>query len=433
MENEYNADSIKALTDREHVRLRPSMYIASTNEHGINQLLYEIVDNSIDEFLAGFGNIINIHIYKNGSVRVRDYGRGVPCSMTKDAEGNDINSLTLAFNKLMAGGKYNNEQYKFSSGQFGVGSSAVNFLSDFFIVTVYRDGNIYQQKFEKGIPTTDVEIIGQTELDENNNEITGTEIYYKPDRTIFKQTLFPSGEVKNRLQELAALNSGLTINFINELNNSKEQFYYEDGLNSYIKQLVKGKKLLFEEPIHIINNNVEIIFLINKELESLSFIKSFCNNINTYTGGTHVQATIKNLVEILNNFGIKNKLFKTPIDQKYYLDNMYLIINVKMTNPSFEGQTKIKLNSVEIIPIIENVLNEYFKKQLKDNEFKQLILNIINYAIQLKDADEAARKARIEKRISNKVTKKSLLPAQLSDCINAGTNQYSELFIVEGK
>ena len=428
MEKEYNAEAIQALSDREHVRLRPSMYIASINVEGINQLLYEIVDNSIDEFLAGYGNIIDIHIYKNGSVRVKDSGRGVPCALTKDAEGNDINSLTLAFNKLMAGGKYNNEQYKFSAGTFGVGSSAVNFLSEFFIVTVYRDGNIYQQKFEQGIPITEVEIIDQ--IDE---KITGTEIYYKPDKIIFKQTIFPNEEVKNRLQELAALNSGLTINFINELNNSKEQFYYTDGLNSYIKELVQGKKLLFDNPLYINGNNIEIIFLMNKELENLSFIKSFCNNINTYTGGTHVQATIKSLVEILNNFGIKNKLFKTPIDSKYYLDNMYLIINIKMANPSFEGQTKIKLNSIEIIPVIENVLNEYFKKQLKNEEFKQLILNIINYVIQLKDADEAAKKARIEKRISNKATKKSLLPTQLSDCINAGTDQYSELFIVEGK
>ena len=428
----YNADAIQALTDREHVRLRPSMYLASTNVQGINQLIYEIVDNSIDEFLAGYGNNINVHIYKDCSVRIRDYGRGVPCSLTKDADGNSINSLTLAFNYLRAGGKYTNEQYQFSSGQFGVGSSAVNFCSEFFIATVYRDGNIYQQKFEKGIPITDVEIIGRTDLNENNKEITGTEIYYKPDKTIFKQTLKPGIEVRNRLQELAALNSGLTINYINELNNTKEIFIYENGIINYLQQLVKDKKLLFNDPIYINENNIEITFLINKELESLSFIKSFCNNINNYEGGTHVNATIKSLIENLNNFGIKNKLFKTSIDQKYYLDNMFLIINVKMLNPSFEGQTKIKLNSIEIEPIITEVINNYFKRQLKNEEFKQKILAIINYAIQLKEADEAAKKARLEKRISNKVTKKSLLPAALADCINAGTNKYSELFIVEG-
>lgn len=425
MEQTYNAKSIQALSDREHVRLRPSMYIASTNVEGINQLLYEIVDNSIDEFLAGYGNNINIHVYKDGSVRVQDYGRGVPCDLTKDADGNDINSLTLAFSHLMAGGKYNNANYTFSSGQFGVGSSATNFLSKYFIATVKRDGNIYQQKFEQGIPITDVDIIGKSDE-------TGTEIYYLPDKEIFKQTIYPSNAVRNRLQELAALNSELTINYINEITNSNESFFYEYGIINYLQQLTQKYKLLFNDPIYIQEDNVEIAFLINKELDTNSFIKSFCNNINNYEGGTHVNSTIKSLIEIFNMFGIKNKLFKTGIEQKYYLDNMFLIINVKMLNPSFEGQTKIKLNSIEIEPIINKVINNFFKKNLKNDDIKQKILSIINYAVQLKIADDAAKKTRIEKRLSQ-VNKKQIIKCEgLADCINAGTNQYSELFIVEG-
>ena len=425
MEQVYDAKSIQALSDREHVRLRPSMYIASTNVEGVNQLLYEIVDNSIDEFLAGYGNNINVFIYKDGSVKVQDFGRGVPCDITKDADGNEINSLTLAFSYLMAGGKYNNDNYKFSSGQFGVGSSATNFLSEYFIVTVKRDGNIYQQKFKQGIAITGVEIIGKSHE-------TGTEIYYLPDKEIFKQTIYPSEAIKNRLQELAALNSGLTINYINEITNSNESFFYEYGIINYLQQLTHNYKLLFDDPIYIHEDNIEIAFLINKELDTNSFIKSFCNNINNYEGGTHTNSTLKSLVENFNNIGIKNKLFKINLEQKYYLDNIFLIINVKMLNPSFEGQTKIKLNSIEIEPIIIKVINNYFKKNAKNDEIKQKILSIINYAIQLKIADDAAKKTRIEKRLSQ-INKKQIIKCEgLADCINAGTSKYSELFIVEG-
>ena len=222
----YAADSIKALSDREHVRLRPSMYISSTDYHGINQLIYEVGDNSVDEFLVGYGKTINVTIYKDCSIRIRDFGRGVPCNMTKDAEGKPINSLTLAFSKLMSGAKYTSEAYQYSAGMFGVGTSAVNFLSEFFIATVHRDGNIYQQKFERGLPVTDVQIIGHSEKDESGKEITGTEIFYKPDIEIFKQSLKPSNDVRSRLIELAVLNSGLTINFTNELTDTNETFIY---------------------------------------------------------------------------------------------------------------------------------------------------------------------------------------------------------------
>lgn len=422
----YDAKSIKALDDISHIRLRPALYIGNLSV--TNHLIYEIIDNSIDEFLAGFGSSINVRIYKDCSVRIRDYGRGIPIGITKDKNNNDINSLTLIVGTLNSGGKYDNNVYQYSAGLHGQGCCCVNALSDFFVVTVYRDGNIYQQKFEKGLPVTDVAVIGQTEE-------TGTEIYYKPDKEIFTYTLKPDNDVRNRLQELAALNSGLVINYVNDLSNMSEIFHYPQGLVDYLQQLVTDKKLLFPQPIHIKNedNTVEIVFLINKELESLSFIKSFCNNINNHEGGTHVTASIKSLIENFNNWGIKNKLFKTPIEQKYYLENMFLIINVKMLNPSFEGQTKIKLNSIEIEPIITDTVNNFFKKQSKVEEFKQFALLFLNFVIQIKEADEAAKKARIEKRINNKVTKKQVLPAQLSDCINAGTNKYAELLLTEGQ
>ena len=445
-QNNYTVDSIKALTDREHVRLKPSMYIGDTLQHGINQLVYEIIDNSIDEFLAGFGNKINVHIYKDCSVRVQDFGRGVPVGLTKDANGIEINSITLIFSKLMSGGKYQqdengNNPYQYSAGQFGIGSGCCNFCSEFFEVTVSRDGKIWRQRFERGIPVTEVEAIGVTDNDDTGKEITGTEIYYKPDKEIFKQTLKPSNDVRNRLQELAALNSGLTINFINDLSNIKETFYYDNGITSYLTEIVKSKKLLFDTPIYIngdfgTGKNVikcEFAFIVDNEVESSSTIRSFTNNINTYTGGTHVNATKLALRNVLNAVGIKNKLFKDDLDIKYYLDGLYLIINLKMSNPSFEGQTKIKLNSVEVEPAITAVINDFFKKKLKDDEFKHIIDKILNHAIQVKEADEAARKARLEKRITNKVTKKSLLPVQLSDCINAGTDEYSELLLVEGQ
>ena len=434
----YNNNSIKALTDREHVRLRPSMYIGNSNIQGLNQLIYEICDNSIDEYLEGYGNIINIYIYKDCSVRVQDFGRGVPVGMTKDANGHDINSLTLAFSKLMAGGKYNQKNYSVSSGTFGIGSSVVNFCSSFFNVVVKRDGRVFQQKFERGIPVTDVEIIGQTEYDENNNEITGTEIYYKPDPEIFQQTLQPSNEVRSRLIELAALNSGLTINYINDLTQSNETFYYENGITNYINEIVKDKKLLFDTPIYIkdiekINDKsiqCEITFIIDDELESSSSIRSFVNNINTYMGGTHLNGLKNAIKNVCNDFGIKKKIIKESLEQKYYLDGFYAVISLKMQNPSFEGQTKIKLNNPEVEIAVENIIKRYFDTHTQKG-IQDVLSTIVTHAVNIKAAELAAKKARAEKRSVNKITRQNL-PVQLADCVNAGTAKYAEIFLCEG-
>lgn len=437
---EYNEQSIQALDDITHIRLRPALYIGNLSNP--DHLIKEIVDNSIDEFLAGYGNIVNVHIYKDGSVRIQDFARGIPVGIIKDKNNNNINSLTLIVSELNSGGKYNNNIYNYSAGLHGQGICCVNALSDFFIVTVKRDKNIYQQKFEKGIPVTNVEIIGKTELDENNKEITGTEIYYKPDKDIFKQTIFPSKEIENRLQELAALNLGLVINFINDIENINIKFYYQNGLIDFLLEKVKDKKLLLDNPIYLnsavsIDKKIiqcEIAFIYDNEIESDSCINAYTNNINNYAGGTHLNAFKNTLVNILNSFAIKNKLTKAGIDAKYYFEGLYAIINIKMENPSFEGQTKIKLNSIEAEQAINNILNQFFKQNLKDENFKQNIIQIINHTIQIRDADEAARKTRIEKRISNKSNKQQNLRCEgLADCINAGTDRYSELFIVEGK
>ena len=432
----YAADSIKALSDREHVRLRPSMYISSTDYHGINQLIYEVCDNSVDEFLVGYGKTINVTIYKDCSVRIRDFGRGVPCNMTKDAEGKPINSLTLAFSKLMSGAKYTSEAYQYSAGMFGVGTSAVNFLSEFFIATVHRDGNIYQQKFERGLPVTDVQIIGHSEKDESGKEITGTEIFYKPDIEIFKQSLKPSNDVRSRLIELAVLNSGLTINFTNELTDTNETFIYDQGITNYLQDLVNGKKLLFDNSIYINDfdtvNNIkvlaEIAFIYTNELESTSSIRAFVNNINTYMGGTQVNGLKAGLKEVFNEYGIKAKLFKEPIETKYYLDGLYAIISIKVQNPSFEGQTKVKLNTPEVEIAVTNIIKRYFNK----NKSNELLNTIVSHTIQVKEAELAAKKARSEKRSANKVSR-AALPAQLADCVNAGTQRYSELIVAEGE
>lgn len=438
MTNEYNVNSIKALSDREHVRLRPSMYIGNSNIAGLNQLIYEICDNSVDEFLAGYGNVIDVHIYKNCSVRIKDFGRGVPCALTKDAQGNDINSLTLAFSRLMAGGKYNQQSYSISSGTFGIGSSVVNFCSSFFHVTVCRDGKIFQQKFEKGVPVTDVEIIGTSKLDEFGKEVTGTEIYYQPDPEIFTQTLQPGNEVRTRLMELAVLNSGLTINYINDLTKTNETFQYNNGIINYLKEVVNNKKLLFEQPFYIKdtstidNKNVqcELAFIYDDEVESSSSIRSFVNNINTYMGGTHLNGFREAIKTVLNEFGIKNKLIKEPLELKYYLDGFYGVISLKMSNPSFEGQTKIKLNNPEVENIVVSIVKKYFNT-VKDENIKNILTTIVLRSVHVKEAEIAARKARIEKRAAIKVTKQAL-PIQLADCVNAGTGKYAELFIAEG-
>lgn len=428
---EYNASSIQALNDLQHVRLRPSLYIGSIQN--ANHLFFEICDNSVDEFLQNACTQIDAFIYKDYSIKIKDNGRGIPVGITKDKQGNDINSLTLICNELNSGGKYNNNAYQYSAGLHGMGIAIVNFLSEWFTVTVYRDGNIYQQSFIKGKPSTDVQVIGKCD-----NE-TGTEVFFKPDAEIFKQTLISSNEIRTRLIELAVLNSGLTINFNNELTKTNETFFYKNGITNYINEIVKNKKLLFSSPIYIkdsekVDNKdvlCELTFIYDDEVESSTSIRSFVNNINTYMGGTHLSGLRNTIKDVCNEYGIKNKLIKDPLEIKYYLDGFYGVISLKLQNPSFEGQTKTKLNNPEAEIAVTNIIKRYFSTNSKNENIKKALESVILRAVQLKEAEIAARKAKIEKRAAAKVSKLAL-PPQLSDCVNAGTGKYAEIFLAEG-
>ena len=431
----YGIDQIQVLHGLEPVRMRPGMYIGSTSQSGIDQLIYEIVDNSVDEHTSGFGDIIDVHIYKDGRVIVSDKGRGIPCEVSdkfKDDNGNILNSLTGIMTTLHAGGKFGaSGGYKNSSGLHGVGGACVNALSDSFIVTVHRDGNIYQQNFSKGKPTSDVDIIGHC-------DDTGTIVEYIPDKTIFKQTILPSERVAKRLRELAFLNKGLHIHYINDVSLIDEEYYFENGILGYVNQMVANKPKLYDEPFYIMDNwmdadghNVicELAFINTDEEESVTKIKAFANNINNYEGGFHLQGFKNAYKDIVNQYALDKKTIKTPIEMQYVLDGVYAIVNVKIYNPEFEGQTKNKLGNKEAQDAVEAVMKEFFAKALRKRSVQQCFDIIVNRAVKVKESELAARKARA---LSRKLKKTTMLarPEKLADCSNR--IGYNEIYLVEG-
>ena len=427
----YDVNSIQVMDDRSHVRKRIGIYLHSAGKLGILQLLVEIISNSVDEFNAGYGKEVLVHVNKDCSVLIQDNGRGIPVGIhptAKDNDGNPIDTLTLICTTLRSGGKFNQDTYQSAIGVNGMGLAASNFVSEYMTVMVKRDGNIYQQKFERGIPTTKVEIIG-------TSTETGTSIEYKPDNQIFKQTLEPPKELGHRLKEICALNSGIQIHYINDIDKIDETYIYENGIVQFLQELLNNKPSLFTNPIQINDKNKKITFecafLYDNSLDSSTVIKSYVNSNNTNLGGTHVNAFQNGLKDFLNSYAIKQKLIKSPLELKYYTEGLYAIVNVKMFEAELESQTKNRLNSVEVEEPIKQFINNYLNKNLKNEDIQQAITAIIDKAIKNKDADEAAKKARIEKKLSTK-NKKQIMPSSLFDCINAGTSKYSEIFLTEG-
>lgn len=431
----YGIDQIQVLHGLEPVRMRPGMYIGSTSQSGIDQLIYEIVDNSVDEHTSGFGDIIDVHVYKDGRVIVSDKGRGIPCEVSdkfKDDNGNILNSLTGIMTTLHAGGKFGaSGGYKNSSGLHGVGGACVNALSDSFIVTVHRDGNIYQQNFSKGKPTSDVDIIGHC-------DDTGTIVEYIPDKTIFKQTILPSERVAKRLRELAFLNKGLHIHYINDVSLIDEEYYFENGILGYVNQMVANKPKLYDEPFYIMDNwmdadghNVicELAFINTDEEESVTKIKAFANNINNYEGGFHLQGFKNAYKDIVNQYALDKKTIKSPIEMQYVLDGVYAIVNVKIYNPEFEGQTKNKLGNKEAQDAVEAVMKDFFAKALRKRSVQQCFDIIVNRAVKVKESELAARKARA---LSRKLKKTTMLarPEKLADC--SSSSLVREIWLCEG-
>jgi len=420
---EYGAESIKILGGLDAVRKVPSMYIGNTGFEGLHHLVYEIVDNSIDEALEGFCNRITITIHRDNSVTCEDNGRGIPTEMHSEE---NMPALEVVLTKLHAGGKFDKNSYKYSAGLHGVGLSVVNALSEFLEVEVRRGGSVFSQRYEGGNKKTELKIIGDTEK-------TGTKIWFKPDKEIFESVEFSNETLAHRMREISFLNNGIYIILIDERKGKRQEFKHEGGIKAFVKFLNSNKNVLFDEPIYISSSknlldSLEVGIQYNEGYNEN--IYSFVNNVNTQEGGTHVAGFRSALTRCINNFIQTNNSQKTkePISGDDVKEGLVAVINTKIQNPQFEGQTKAKLGNSEIKGLVESVLNEKLAEYFELNQ--NIAKTIVSKVIETKRAREAARKAK--DLIKNKsLIESGILPGKLADCQETNP-ELCELFIVEG-
>ncbi len=427
----YNAEEIQVLEGLEAVRKRPSMYVGSTGSRGLHHLVDEVVDNSIDEAMAGYCDKIKVIIHPDNSVTVTDNGRGIPVdihSITK------LPAVTTVLTRLHAGGKFGSGSYQVSGGLHGVGVSVVNALSEWLEVTVNRDKKVYWQRFERGKPVSDLKVIGNTAK-------TGTTITYHPDTEIFEDIDIHTDIVVHRLRELAFLNRGVKIELIDEREPEKNAvFKYEGGLKEFVKYLNKNRDVLFSKPFHINGHKDDITVEIAIQYNTgyLENILSFANNINTEEGGTHLAGFKAALTKAINDY-LKND--SLPVSKKFNLkgleqglsgndvrEGLTAIISVKLLNPQFEGQTKTKLGNSEVRGIVFSILNEELSTFFIENP--ETIEKILTKSISALKAREAARRARELVRQKNGIGL-GALPGKLADCSERDPF-HRELFLVEG-
>ena len=420
----YDESDITVLEGLEPVRKRPSMYIGSTDIRGLHHLITEVVDNSIDEALAGYCTNIEVILNQNGSCTIIDNGRGIPTGIHK-TEGKSAVEVVLT--KLHAGGKFGGEGYKISGGLHGVGISCVNALSTWLEVTVYQNGNIYNQLYKRGVPQGSLEVVG----DSNR---TGTTITFMPDDTIFETVDFNYNELKNRFREIAFLNKGLIISVEDRRGEKpqKETYQFVGGIVEFVNFLNKNKEKLFPEPVIIdmVNDDseVEIAFQYNNGYNEV--INSYANNINTMEGGTHLNGFKYALTKIVNDYGHNNKILKDneKLSGDDVREGLTAIISVKLTNPQFEGQTKTKLGNSEMSRIVADAMYEKFGDFLEENPNygRDLVLKCIT----AKRARDAARMVRDNTRRKG-IFENTTLPGKLADCSNKDP-KHSEIYLVEG-
>ena len=424
--NSYDASNIRVLEGLEAVRLRPGMYIGSTSQRGLHHCIYEIVDNSIDESLAGYCKVIRVTINKDESVTVEDDGRGIPVDIKPET---GKSALEIVHTVLHAGGKFGDGGYKVSGGLHGVGASVVNALSEKYVVEVSREGFVHRQEYLRGEPVSPVEKIRETDK-------TGTKTTFWPDPEIFTETTeFDRDVISNRLREMAFLNKGLKIIFKDEKeeNALEHEYHFEGGIGSYVEFLNKNKEVMFEPPVYmdktIDGTNVEIAMQYTDSYAES--VLSFANNINTHSGGTHLTGFRNAITRVLNDYARKNNILKDS-DQNLTGDDvregLTAIVSVKLSNPQFEGQTKEKLGNAEVTPIVNDVVREKFQEWLEFNP--KHAKTIIEKTLQAQRAREAARKAR-ELTRRKTVLENSTLPGKLADCSSREAEK-CELFIVEG-
>lgn len=422
----YDASQIQVLEGLEAVRVRPGMYIGSTGEDGLHHLVWEIVDNSIDEAMAGYADTINVYIEEDNIIRITDNGRGIPVDLQ---EKTGRPAVETVFTVLHAGGKFGGGGYKVSGGLHGVGSSVVNALSEFLEVRVYREDKIHYQRYERGLVMDDLQVIGETTE-------TGTEVLFKADSQIFRETtVYDFDRLATRVRELAFLNKGLNIAIEDRRGEETKRmdYHYEGGIKRYVEYLNENRDVLYDEPIFLEGEAEDLIVEVSLQ-HTDSFhtnIMSFANNIHTYEGGMHESGFKTAITRSINNYARENNFLKES-DANFTGDDvregLTVVLSVKHPNPQFEGQTKTKLGNSEVRGITDRLFSEHFERFLMENP--KVGKRIIDKALLASKARLAAKRAR-------EVTRKksgleiSNLPGKLADC-SSRDPQESELFIVEG-
>jgi DNA gyrase subunit B len=422
--DDYGADKIKVLEGLEAVRKRPAMYIGSTGAPGLHHLVYEIVDNSIDEALAGFCDQVNVTIHIDNSITVVDNGRGIPV----DQHESGRSAAEVVLTVLHAGGKFDNDSYKVSGGLHGVGVSVVNALSERLDLEIWRNGQVYQQSYERGVPTGDLDVTGTTQR-------RGTKVTFKPDTQVFEVIEFSFDTLAQRLRELAFLNGGILITLDDERDGKSHKFQYDGGIVSFVEHLNKNKANVNDKPIYMRGTRdgieAEIALQWNDGYSELIF--TFANNINTHEGGTHLSGFRSALTRTINAYATRSNLAKDLKDASISGDDIREgltgVISVKIPQPQFEGQTKTKLGNTEVKGIVEAIVNDKLGQFLEENP--AIAKRIIGKAVDAARAREAARKARDLVRRKGALDGSSL-PGKLADCQERDPAQ-SELYIVEGE
>lgn len=422
VEGDYDAGQIQILEGLEAVRKRPGMYIGSTSSRGLHHLVYEVVDNSIDEALAGYCSHVEVTIHQDNSITVVDNGRGIPIDMHESGRP----AIEVVLTVLHAGGKFGGEGYKVSGGLHGVGVSVVNALSSFLEVEVRRNESVYEIRFERGYTVKPLEVIGST-------QITGTKVHFKPDPEVFEETEYSFDILKHRLRELAFLNRGITITLTDERDDHNEVFFFEGGIRSFVEFLNSSKENLHPEPIYFTGKKdttiVEIAMQYNTSYSES--IYSFVNNINTEEGGTHLAGLKIALTRAANDFARKANVLKAAEDNlsgEDIREGLTCVISLKIREPQFEGQTKTKLGNSEVRGIVDSIVTEGLSEFFGENP--AITKKILEKSILAARAREAARKARELTRRKNALEVSSL-PGKLADCSIKDPMQ-TEIYLVEG-
>ena len=424
---EYGADQIQILEGLEAVRKRPGMYIGSTSSRGLHHLVYEIVDNSVDEALAGYCDTIEVTILENNCIRVTDNGRGIPVGVNQKA---GLPAVEVVFTVLHAGGKFGGGGYKVSGGPHGVGASVVNALSNWLEVEIFHEGKVYKQRYERGNSMYPLKVVGECEKDK-----TGTQVVFSPDGSIFEDTVFDYDTLKQRMREMAFLTKGIRIRLIDEREGleQEKEFYYEGGIKEFVTYLNKSKEALYESVIYCEGEKdgvyVEVALQHNDSYNDATY--SFVNNITTPEGGTHLAGFRNALTKTFNTYAKNNKILKdneAALSGEDIREGMTAVISVKISEPQFEGQTKQKLGNSEARGAVDNIVSEQLTYFLEQNPI--VAKAVCEKSLLAQRAREAARKARDLTRRKTALEGTSL-PGKLADCSDKDPKN-CEIFIVEG-